>query len=177
MDLTGWESRWNLNQSQRVHESWQTGCELGETKLEQKTMHMEGLGKLTVRNKLTWKVSRDLLHEGTRAYTRMPAQTHTCISLPVTLSCLTVTLMNWTVLCGEAVSSKMHVFTAAFGDIAQDPFQACPHPSSRSGIHLCHFLRKIMPTWIWTGSQEETKKTYCKDYLWCLMMFPLPFFL
>jgi len=75
-------------------------------KLEQKTIHMEGLGKLTGRNKLTWKASLDLSHEGTRAHIRMAAHTHTCISsVPVTLSYLRVTLMNWTALCGEAVSS------------------------------------------------------------------------
>lgn len=47
-DLTGWESRWSLNQSQRVCESWQTDCELGEMNLEQKNdTHGEAWGAQT----------------------------------------------------------------------------------------------------------------------------------
>lgn len=43
-DLTGWGSRWSLNQSQRAYESWQTDCELGKMNLELKWWKWRGLG-------------------------------------------------------------------------------------------------------------------------------------
>lgn len=49
---------------------------------------------------------------------------HTHISLPVTLSCLRITLMNWTARCGEAVRCMFLLLLC--GDIAEDPLQVCP---------------------------------------------------
>lgn len=138
-----------------------------------KIMHMERLGELRVRHKLTWKVSWDL-------HLRLQEQTHVCppmhthISVPIAFSWTGVTMRSWTALCGKA---ERWVLLLLFGGTTQDSFQVCPHPWNRSSIHLYHFLtwnKVCINECVWGAKRGQN--TACKDGLWWLKMFPLTFY-